>query len=158
MIFAESASGLALAFACSVPWKKMSVGFAGYSDGWQDLSRNFQLTNLYQRAENGNVALTGEIDLAADGGEFVLALGFGNIWAEAGEQVRASLMEDYDTLLRDYVAQWKGWQKTLLPLDRQVDRDLYRASTAVLRVARIQRFRRWRHRQLVHSLGVQQRR
>ncbi len=71
----------------------MSVGFAGYSDGWQDLSRNFQLTNLYQRAENGNVALTGEIDLAATGGEFVLALGFGNIWAEAGEQVRASLME-----------------------------------------------------------------
>ena len=134
MIFAESASGLALAFACSVPWKKMSVGFAGYSDGWQDLSRNFQLTNLYQRAENGNVALTGEIDLAATGGEFVLALGFGNLWAEAGEQVRASLMEDCDTLLRDYVAQWKGWQKTLLPLDRQVDRDLYRASTAVLRV------------------------
>jgi glucoamylase len=133
MIFAESSSGLALAFACSVPWKKMSVGFAGYSDSWQDLSRNFQLTNLYQRAENGNVALTGEIDLAACGGEFVLALGFGNMWAEAGEQVRASLMEDYDTLLRDYVAQWKGWQKTLLPLDRQVDRDLYRASTAVLR-------------------------
>ena len=133
MIFAESASGLALAFACSVPWKKMSVGFAGYSDGWQDLSRNFQLTNLYQRAENGNVALTGEIDLAANSGEFVLALGFGNIWAEAGEQVRASLMDDYDRLLHDYAAQWKGWQKTLLPLDRAVDRDLYRASTAVLR-------------------------
>ena len=133
MIFAESASGLALAFACSVPWKKMSVGFAGYSDGWQDLSRNFQLTNLYQRAENGNVALTGEIDLAETGREFVMALGFGNIWAEAGEQVRACLMDDYDHLLGDYFAQWKGWQKTLMPLDRPVEHDLYRASTAVLR-------------------------
>jgi len=133
MLFAESASGLALAFACSIPWKKMSVGFAGSSDGWQDLSRNFQLTDIHQRAENGNVALTGEIDLAAGGGEFVLALGFGGNWAEAGEQVRACLLDDYATLLRDYVAQWKGWQKTLLPLDRQVERDLYRASTAMLR-------------------------
>jgi glucoamylase len=134
MLFAESASGLASAFACSVPWKKMSVGFAGSSDGWQELARNFQLTNLYQRAQNGNVALTGEIDLAACGGEFVLALGFGGIWAEAGEQVRASLMDDYDHLLHDYVGQWKGWQKMLLPLDRPVEHDLYRASSAVLRV------------------------
>jgi glucoamylase len=133
MIFAESASGIALAFACSVPWKKMSVGFAGYSDGWQDLSRNFQLTNLYSRAENGNVALTGEIDLAACGGEFVLALGFGTAWADAAEQVRAFLLNDYSASLHDYVAQWKGWQKTLLPLDRPVDQDLYRASTAMLR-------------------------
>ena len=54
----------ALAFACSVPWRKMSVGFAGTSDGWQDLSQNYQMTWNYTRAENGNVALTGEIDLA----------------------------------------------------------------------------------------------
>jgi glucoamylase len=133
MLFAESTSGFALAFVCSVPWKKMLVGFAGYSDGWQDLSHNFQLTNQYQRAENGNVALTGEIDLAACGGEFVLALGFGTIWAEAAEQARACLLDDYDALFHDYVAQWKGWQKTLLPLDRTVERDLYRASTAMLR-------------------------
>jgi len=76
MLFAEHA-GLALAFACSVPWKKMSAGFAGTSDGWQDLSQNFQLVHEYPRAENGNVALTGEIDLEASGEEFVLALGAG---------------------------------------------------------------------------------
>jgi glucoamylase len=134
MLFAESASGMALAFACSTPWKEMSAGFAGYSDGWQDLSRNFQLTTPYQRAENGNVALTGEIDLASSGGEFVLALGFGHIWADAAEQVRACLLNDYGALLHDYVAQWKGWQKTLMPLDRPVERDLYRASAAMLRV------------------------
>jgi len=133
MLFAESASGIALAFACSVPWKNMSVGFAGFSDGWQDLSRNFQLTNRYQRAENGNVALTGEIDLPACGGQCILALGFGSIWADAAEQVRACLLNNYDALLHDYVGQWKGWQKTLLPLDRSVERDLYRASTAMLR-------------------------
>ena len=133
MLFAESASGFALAFACSVPWKKMSAGFAGYSDGWQDLSSNFQLANIYQRAENGNVALTGEVDLAACGGECILALGFGNIWADAAEQLRACLLNDYGALVHEYVAQWKGWQKPLMPLDRPVECDLYRASTAMLR-------------------------
>jgi len=133
MLFCEGPGGYALAFACSVPWKRMSVGYAGFSDGWQELSRNFELKNSYQRAENGNVALTGEIDLAACGGEFVLALGFGGIWAEAAEQVRAALLDDYGTLFHDYVSQWKSWQKTLLQLDRSVDQDLYRASTAMLR-------------------------
>jgi glucoamylase len=133
MLFAEFPGGLALALACSVPWRKMSVGFAGYSDGWQDLAHNFQLTHEYARAENGNIALTGEIDLAASGGEFVLALGFGGIWAEAAEQCRASLLEDYGSLFKEYVSQWRSWQKMLMPLDREVDHDLYRASTAMLR-------------------------
>ena len=134
MLMAESPMGIALAMACSTPWKKMSVGFAGYSDGWQDLSRNFQLTQLYQRAENGNVALTGEIDLQKCNGEFVIALGFGGIWAEAAEQVKAALIDDYSALQREYVNQWRNWQKTLLPLDRPGEEDLYRASTAMLRV------------------------
>jgi len=132
MLFAEFPGGLALALACSVPWKKMSVGFAGHSDGWQDLTRNFQLSQQYARAENGNVALTGEIDLS-NSGEFVLALGFGGIWAEAAEQARASLLDDYNVLFREYVSQWRNWQKGLMPLDRGEDHDLYRASTAMLR-------------------------
>jgi glucoamylase len=132
MLFAEFPGGLALALACSVPWKKMSVGFAGRSDGWQDLSRNFQLTQQYSRAENGNVALTGQIDLSTND-EFILALGFGGIWAEAAEQARASLLDDYNSLFRDYVSQWRNWQKSLMPLDRAGEPDLYRASTAMLR-------------------------
>jgi hypothetical protein len=53
----------------------MSVGFVGRSDGWQDLSQHFEMEWEYTRAENGNVALSGEIDLAACNGEFVLAIG-----------------------------------------------------------------------------------
>jgi glucoamylase len=85
MFFAEH-DGTALALACSVPWKKMSVGYVGASDGWQDLSAHFQMQWEYQRAENGNLACTGEIDLAACKGEFVLALGFGGNWTEAGSR------------------------------------------------------------------------
>ena len=124
----------ALGFGCSTPWKKMSVGFVGYSDGWQDLSKNFQMTWDYTRAENGNIALTGEVDLSACGGEFVLALGFGAAWSEAGQQVRSSLLESYEDVRKHYVMQWETWQRSLMTLDQpQRECDLYRASAAVLR-------------------------
>ncbi len=78
MFFAERGS-VTLALASSAPWKKMSVGFVGKSDGWQDISEHFQMQWEYTRAENGNIAFTGEIDLAACNGEFLLALGFGTM-------------------------------------------------------------------------------
>ena len=133
MLFAQR-DHVTLAFACSTPWLARSVGFAGYSDGWQDLSRNFRLTSEYSRAENGNIALTGEIDMQACGGEFVLALGFGrNCW-ESGQQVLSSLLEDSREVCEHFVRHWRSWQESLLPLDepkREVD--LYRTSMAVLR-------------------------
>lgn len=133
MMFAQR-DDCALAFACSMAWKKMSVGFVGYSDGWQDLSKHFQMTWDYTRAENGNIALTGEIDLEGCSGEFVLMIGFGGIWSEAGQQVRSSLLESYEDLRNHYVAQWEAFHQRLLKLDSpQRERDLYRASVAVLR-------------------------
>jgi len=124
----------ALALACSAPWLKRSVGFVGVSDGWQDLSQHFQMTWEYDRAENGNIALTAEIDLAACNGEFILALGFGAIWAEAGQQSISSLLTSYETTRKDYVSHWQNWQRTLKRLDEKPrEKDLYRASMAVLR-------------------------
>jgi glucoamylase len=133
MFFAQH-DGATLAFASSAPWKKTSVGFVGASDGWQDLSQHFQMEWEYGRAENGNIAFTGEIDLAACKGEFLLSLGFGSIWTEAGQQARSTLFEDYEEIRRHYVAQWQTWQHTLLKLDEPLRQcDLYRASIAVLR-------------------------
>ncbi|MGO9085404.1 MAG: glucan 1,4-alpha-glucosidase [Candidatus Sulfotelmatobacter sp.] len=133
MFFAER-GGATLCLAASVAWKKMSVGFVGASDGWQDISQHFEMEWEYARAENGNIAFTGEIDLAACDGKFLLALGFGSIWTEAGQQTRSTLFEDYDELREHFVVQWKNWQDKLLKLDEpQRQYDLYRASTAVLR-------------------------
>lgn len=133
MFFAQR-DACAAAFASSVGWKNMSVGFAGSSDGWQDLSRNFRMTWDYTRAENGNVAFTGEIDLEACGGEFILALGFGAIWSEAGQQSRSSLLETYEEVRDHYTIQWRNWQGSLLALDTEPrEMDLYRASASVLR-------------------------
>ena len=133
MLFAEREDN-ALALACSAPWLHRSVGFVGYSDGWQDLSKNYRMTWEYTRAENGNIALTGEVDLAACKGEFVLALGFGDMWAEAGQVARSSLQEPYEELRKQYVWHWRNWQDNLLKLDQPPrEKDLYRVSAAVLR-------------------------
>jgi len=133
MLFAER-DGLALALNCTTPWRKRSVGFVGYSDGWQDLSQHSRMEWEYTRAENGNIAVTGEIDLAACKGEFVMALGFGGIWAEAGQQALSTLLEDYKEIQTHYVDHWQNWLKNVLPLDEPCrEMDLYKASVSVLR-------------------------
>ena len=134
MLFAERDS-FALALASSAPWLARSVGFVGISDGWQELQAHKRLLRTYQRAENGNVALTGEIDLGASDGVFVLALGFGPTATEAGQHARISLLEDFDRTKAAYVAGWKAWHKTLRSgtAAKAPRRSLYHLSAAVLR-------------------------
>lgn len=135
MLFAEG-GGTVLALGCSVPFAASSAGFVGVSDGWQDLRQHFEPRWRYDVARNGNVALTGEVNLAESAGSFVLALGFGRTAAEAALRVHISLNEDVDAVLGEYVAGWRAWQDTLLPLDRtgySEEYNTYRVSTAVLR-------------------------
>jgi glucoamylase len=134
MLFARR-GGHALALACSVPWRRCSAGFVGTSDGWRDLTQHGQMTWEYTRAEDGNVALTGEIDLERSDGRFVLALGLGINEDEAGHRALDCLLQDYNQQRREYVRQWVAWQEELLPLELPEPdvRDLYRISAAVLR-------------------------
>jgi glucoamylase len=111
MLFARR-DGEALALACSVPWAKRSVGYVGSSDGWNDLKAHKQMTWEYARAENGNVALTAEVDLSKPSGEFVLALGFGKDSDEAARNAIASLSDGFDKVKSDYMAGWQAWMKT----------------------------------------------
>src|SRR5512135_525206 len=134
MLFAQRAS-LTLALACSVPWLKRSAGFVGVSDGWHDLIQHKEMTWTCKRAENGNVALTAEIDIVSGKGCFLLALGFGRNAAEAGNRARASLINGFETAKEDYVREWRIWQQALtFSGGAKADgHDLYRVSTAVLR-------------------------
>ncbi len=133
MLFAQR-DGSALALACSAGWLKRSAGYVGTSDGWQDLRQHGIMQWEYPRAEDGNVALTGEVDLAASQGEFLLALGFGRHASEAGNRALASLQEGFESAEREYVARWTGWQQQLraLEADAPRERDLFRTSTMVL--------------------------
>jgi len=143
MLIAER-DGNALALACSLPWANRSAGFVGVSDGWQDLSQHKRMAWLYERAEHGNVALTGEVDLRGSDANFVLALGFGLNAAEAGQRVRGSLLDGFDQARTIYVREWRDWQHTLSsqPGEKAESggRDLYAVSLSVLRTHESKRF------------------
>ena len=136
MLFAER-DGTALALGASVPWRARSAGFVGESDGWQDVSWHGVMAWQYDRAENGNVALTGEIDLVASGGEVVLALAFGRTAVEAGQRALASLLDGFPAARAPFVAGWQRWLEGITDLGLRageaVGRDLSRMSAAVMR-------------------------
>ncbi len=114
MLFAER-EGITLAMACSIPWKVMTTGFAGSSDGWQDLYKNKLLTKQYNKAENGNIALTGEIDLEnLKDNSFVISIAFGENYFEAGQKAAASLFESFENIKSKYIDEWQNWQKKYL--------------------------------------------
>lgn len=132
MLFAARGASF-VAVACSTGFKERSVGFVGASDGWQDLSRHQHMTWHYDRASNGNVALTGEIALPADG-RATIAIGFGRSMAEAAQQARASLLKGFDQCCGQFVEQWRasiGAVRDLSAASGDGGR-LFRASTMVL--------------------------
>ncbi len=134
LLFAQR-DGNALALACSAAWKMRSVGYVGSSDGWRDLKAHKQLTWEYTRAENGNIALTAEIDLIESQGDFVLALGFGNTPDAAARNAIASLGGGLEKAKHDYMADWREWSRAHASLKEsgRTRGDLSRVSLAVLR-------------------------
>lgn len=135
MLFAEN-QGRALALACSKPWLKRSAGFVGTSDGWQDVRQHGKMKWEYSRASKGNIALTAEIDLSRTEGRFVIALGFGHNIYEAAYSARGSLLAGYEDIRKDYVTQWRNWQKKLSYSQsaNSPSGKLFRTSAAVLRM------------------------
>jgi len=134
MLFAE-ARGTSLAIASSVPWTARSVGYVGTSDGWRTLKRGEGLKPEYRCAPNGNVALSGTLDLANSNGQALLTMGFGAQPEEAAFRAVLSLQQGAAPALKKYIAGWRNLQNLFLPLDeprdpRQLNR--YRISTAVL--------------------------
>ena len=138
MLFAER-GGTALALACSAPLAR-ALGRLRRRLGRLagSLAAQAAAPGATTRAENGNVALTGEIDLAACGGAFVLALGFGRSagrgrrMQRAGQPAATASTRRWPSTSRG----WRDWQAALLPLDAAPTpdgRNLYRVSTAVLR-------------------------
>lgn len=128
-----SGRGVCLALASSLPWRTCSAGYVGVSDGWQQLRRDGRLDPACRRAENGNVALTGEIGFSATNPSALLALGFGTTPQQAAENASASLKRGFAPAAESYVEKWREWQAGLLPLDRHgAGINTYRLSTAVL--------------------------
>jgi glucoamylase len=95
-----------LIMACSTSFSRRSVGYVGFSDGWQDLMDNFKMDWQFESAENGNIALTGEINLPHTG-EFTMAVAFGRSYQSTTAKLFQSLAEPFESHRLAYVRQWQ---------------------------------------------------
>ena len=95
-----------LSFGCQPDFTRRSVGYVGFSDGWQDLMDNFQMDWEFEHAEDGNVALTGEIDLSR-GMEFTIGVGFGRTPHSASTHLLQAFATPFSRQREKYVSQWQ---------------------------------------------------
>jgi glucoamylase len=99
--------GVWLAMTATVPFPRMSCGYVGKSDGWTDLHSDFQMDYQFDHAINGNIALTGELDLSKSR-EFTLATAFGATEHRAITNLLQSLGTPFEEHLTRYKEQWEG--------------------------------------------------
>jgi glucoamylase len=132
MLFA-SGGGSYLAMAANLPFVASSVGFVGASDGWQQLFHHRRLTDEYDTATDGNVALAAEFATTPES-EAHLAVGFGRSAPGAAFHALISLQTSHQTIVNDYAEGWRTWQAGLRSMERHAHgHNMYRVSTAVLR-------------------------
>ena len=105
-----------LALAPTTRFSKLSCGYVGASDGWTDLAHNFKMDWQYDSALDGNVALTGEIDLSR-GTEFTLGLAFGRSNHAAGATLFQSLCVPFQSNVNSFIEQWHRTRKRLAVVD-----------------------------------------
>ena len=105
LLHAERKS-LHLVMGCSSGFLRRSVGYVGASDGWQDLMDNFKMDWEFPVAEEGNIALTGEIKLQ-DGDEFAIAIALGGSYQSTVAKLLQSLAAPFDVHREAYVRQWQ---------------------------------------------------
>jgi len=100
----KGTSALAMAVDCG--FTNASCGFVGTSDGYQDVTQHYGMEWTYGSALDGNIALTGEIDIAANP-EFVLAVGFGSAAHSALTRTVGSLNVPFDQQMKRFIEQWE---------------------------------------------------
>lgn len=122
-----------LSLGATVPFSRLSCGFVGQSDGWTDITLHHQMTWEFDQALDGNVALTGELDLGGQH-EFTLGLAFGDTLHSAVNTLFQALATPFKSHAERFFEQWSRPCKRILPLDN-VSGDkghLYRTSYNVL--------------------------
>ncbi|MBI4470122.1 MAG: glucan 1,4-alpha-glucosidase [Acidobacteria bacterium] len=125
--------GTWLALGATVPFTKASCGYVGASDGWSDLTDNFRMDWAFDSAEDGNIALTGELDLSK-GCEFTLGLAFGDSFHNVVTTLFQSLDVPFEQQRQRFLEQWDRACKRALSLEEGVGDGghLYRVSHSLL--------------------------
>lgn len=122
-----------LALGANVPFSRASVGYVGASDGWTDLHQDLRLDWEFTDAPDGNVALTGEIDVAQHR-EFTVGLAFGETRHAALTTLVQSLSVPFEKQRERFHEQWERTATSRLPLESCSgdNGNLYRSSHSVL--------------------------
>jgi len=107
-----------LALGTNPGFLRTSCGFVGYSDGWQDLHDNHRMDGSFDEALDGNVAVTGQVDLS-NGAGFTMAVSFGDAVHAAVTSLNQVLSEPFSSQRDDFVRQWQRPGKGVLPLGGQ---------------------------------------
>jgi glucoamylase len=126
-------NGTWLAMTATTPFIRRSCGFVGNSDGWQDLADNFRMDWSFEAADNGNIALCGELDLSHTN-EFTVGLAFGDGLQPAVATLFQSLGVPFSVHRDRFIDQWSRASHRLEPLEA-VSGDggvLYRISHSLL--------------------------
>ncbi|MGE5753274.1 MAG: glucan 1,4-alpha-glucosidase, partial [Deltaproteobacteria bacterium] len=112
-ILTAEKNGTWLALAATVPFSRLSCGYVGKSDGWTDLAGDFRMDWEFEKALDGNLALTGELGL--DGRrEFTIGLAFGDGLHNAVTTLLESLAIPFPDHLDRYVEQWNRTCRQML--------------------------------------------
>ncbi len=129
------------ALRSTMPFKQISVGYVGNSDGYTDLSQHRAMTWNFEEAPTGNVAITAEIEMPSVPSiqEFSLFLVMGSSKQEVSERYQSVASLDVEKSREKYLSQWQGYLQSLsLPLkdsDSARRRDLAGASALVIKVS-----------------------
>jgi glucoamylase len=98
--------GFHVVLGCDSGFVRRSVGYVGFSDGWQDLMNNFKMDWEFISAESGNIALTAEVDLRR-GNEFTIAIAIGESYQSAAANLLQSLNTPFERHREAFVGQWQ---------------------------------------------------
>lgn len=122
-----------VALGTSNGFLKTSCGYVGTSDGWQDLNSNFQMDWEFERADRGNVAVIGEIDVSS-GEDFTVGLAFGEGSHAAVTTLFQALGVPFAIQLARFTKQWHRVCCNILDLQSHAEDGghLYRLSHNVL--------------------------
>jgi glucoamylase len=94
-----------LAMGASCGFSRLSCGYVGHSDGYTDLVENHTMKFEFDQARNGNVALTGEINIS-NVREFTIGVAFGETLPSAVSCLFQSLGMAYQEHRKVFIDQW----------------------------------------------------
>jgi glucoamylase len=114
-LLAAHKHGTWLTMAATVPFVRRSAGYVGTTDGWTDLAHDFRMDWEFDVAENGNVALVGELDIRQSP-EFTLGLAFGRSLHHAATTLLQSLGFPFSQHRERFLEQWGRACRRLTPL------------------------------------------